>query len=100
MARQICQSCGMPLKQDKDKGTELNGDLSEKFCVHCYEGGEFIWKGATADQMRTYSMGVLTKDMHWPSFMARAATKNIPKLERWQSQKPEYNARSMSGRHR
>jgi len=29
-------------------------------------------------------MGVLTKEKHWPSFLARMATNGIPKLERWQ----------------
>ena len=99
MAKQMCQSCGMPLKTDEDKGTETNGQLSEKYCVHCYVNGEFTWQDATADQMRTFSMGVLTNEMHWPTFLARAATKNIPKLERWQDQKPAHTARSTSSRH-
>ena len=82
MARQMCQSCGMPLK-DNNRGTEANGDSSEKYCTHCYQHGDFTWKDATADQMQDYCMGILTKDKHWPSFMARMATNGIPKLERW-----------------
>lgn len=83
MARQICQSCGMPLKKDTDKGTEADGSRSQKYCQFCYKKGEFTWKDATAEQMRTYCMGILTKDRHWPSFLARLATNGIPKLERW-----------------
>jgi hypothetical protein len=82
MARQICQSCGMPLK-DNNRGTEINGDTSEKYCVHCYKKGEFTWKGANVKQMQTYCMGVLTNEKHWPAFLAHWATKKIPKLERW-----------------
>ena len=86
MARAICQSCSMPLKTDADKGTEANGTKSQKYCVHCYKNGQFTWPDATAELMQVYCMGILTKDKHMPSFLARAATKNIPKLERWQSQ--------------
>lgn len=81
MARQICQSCSMPLKPD-NRGTETNGDTSEKYCQHCYRHGDFTWKDATAGQMQIYCTGVLMKK-HWPGFMAKLMTHNIPKLERW-----------------
>lgn len=83
MARRMCQSCGMPLKKDEDKGTNADGSKSEKYCVHCFVKGKFTWPDATVEQMQTYCMGVLTKEMHWPTFMARMATNSIPKLERW-----------------
>lgn len=83
MARQMCQSCGMPLKKEEDKGTEADGTKSEKYCAHCYKRGKFTWPDATADQMQTYCMGILTKEKHWPGFMARMATNGITKLERW-----------------
>lgn len=83
MARQMCQSCGMPLKNDAQKGTEAGGSKSEKYCINCYKNGEFTWQDATAEQMQTYCMGILTKEKHWPSFVARMATNGIPKLERW-----------------
>jgi hypothetical protein len=81
MARQMCQSCGMPLK-DNNRGTEANGDTSEKYCTYCYREGEFTWKDATADQMQIYCTGILMKK-HWPGFMAKFMTHNIPKLDRW-----------------
>jgi hypothetical protein len=87
MARQICQNCGMPLSINEVKGTDRDGSLSEKYCTHCYQNGEFTWKDATAEQMQVYSMGILTKDKHWPAFLARMATNNISKLERWQKER-------------
>jgi hypothetical protein len=84
MARQMCQSCGMPLKKGSDYGTEANGDTSGKYCVHCYSDGAFTWKGATAEQMQIYCTGILMKK-HWPGFMAKLMTHNIPKLDRWKS---------------
>jgi len=78
----MCQSCGMPLKNDVDHGKEANGSLSSKYCKHCYQDGKFTWPGATVDLMQTYCMGILTKK-HWPTFAAKLATNGIPKLERW-----------------
>lgn len=37
----LCQSCGMPLGRDSDKGTEKDGSKSEEYCVHCYQQGAF-----------------------------------------------------------
>lgn len=83
MARQMCQSCGMPLKNDEQKGTEADGSKSQKYCINCYKKGEYTWKDATLEQMQTYCMGILTKEKHWPTFLARMATNGMGKLERW-----------------
>ncbi len=83
MARQMCQSCGMPLKNDEQKGTKTDGSMSEKYCINCYERGKFTWPDATLEQMQTFCMGVLTKEKHWPTFLARMATNGMSKLERW-----------------
>ncbi len=85
MARQMCQSCGMPLKNQDQKGTEKDESKSEKYCINCYKNGEFTWKDATVDQMQIFCMGILTKEKHWPTFLARMATNGIPKLERWKN---------------
>ena len=81
--RQQCQSCGMPLRDDTQKGTERDGKLSQKYCQHCYQHGEFTWKDATAEQMQIYCAGILMRQKHWPGFVTRLATSGIPKLERW-----------------
>lgn len=85
MAKVMCQSCGMPLRNEEQKGTERDGSKSDKYCINCYKNGDFTWKDATADQMQIYCMGILTKEKHWPSFLARMATNGIPKLERWKN---------------
>lgn len=78
-----CQSCGMPLKKDSDKGSEADGSLSEKYCAMCYKDGKFIYADATVEQMQVIAEGVL-QEKHWPGFLRKLATKQIPKLERWQ----------------
>ena len=37
----ICQSCGMNLERDSDKGTNQDGSKSEKYCYFCYQHGKF-----------------------------------------------------------
>lgn len=36
-----CQSCGMILVKDSDKGTESDGRKSEEHCAFCYQHGQF-----------------------------------------------------------
>ena len=39
----FCQSCGFPLKKDKQGGgTEKDGSISKKYCSMCYKNGEFL----------------------------------------------------------
>ena len=77
-----CQSCGMPLKTDNDKGTENSGALSEKFCAMCYKNGEFIDPKATVDQMQQIADEAL-RQKHWPRLLRKMAIQQIPKLDRW-----------------
>lgn len=37
-----CQSCGMILVKNSDKGTECDGSKSEEYCTFCYQKGEFV----------------------------------------------------------
>lgn len=83
MMGKMCESCGMPLKNDTIKGTKADGTKSEKYCSLCYENGQFKAPDATPEQMIEYAR----KGMHekgWPMFLAKFFTKNIPKLPRWQ----------------
>ncbi len=83
MARPMCESCGMPLK-DGNKGKEADGADSDRYCQHCYAGGEFTLPHATVDEMRQMSITGMTES-HWPRWLARLMTKNIHKLPRWQA---------------
>lgn len=46
----ICQSCGMTLSDDNDKGSEADGSISEEYCAHCYQHGDFT-KELTMEEM-------------------------------------------------
>ncbi|MBP2133486.1 hypothetical protein J2128_001440 [Methanomicrobium sp. W14] len=47
----ICQSCGMPMKNHDDFGTEKSGGKSQYFCTYCYMRGKFIEPEMTAEEM-------------------------------------------------
>ena len=46
MIERLCQSCGVHL-DDKNRGTNANGSLSDEYCFHCLQKGYF-----TADLTR------------------------------------------------
>ena len=37
-----CQSCGMTLYGDDEKGSEQDGSKSEEYCTYCYGNGAFL----------------------------------------------------------
>ena len=47
----ICQSCGMPLDNDPDKGgTNSDGSKSDKYCSYCFRNGIFT-QNISLDEM-------------------------------------------------
>lgn len=78
-----CQSCGMPLARDEQRGgTEKNDDRSKKYCSHCYQNGEFTLPDITLQEMRERVRQKLA-EFGFPRFLTRLFTRNIDKLERW-----------------
>ena len=79
----FCQSCGMPLKKDKQGGgSNADGSKSLIYCSHCYGNGEFTRPDFTARQMQELVKGKM-KEMGIPGFLVPFFTMGIPKLERW-----------------
>jgi hypothetical protein len=77
----FCQSCGMPLSRDPLGG---DGGRSAEYCSHCYRNGSFTEPHISVEQMVAKVERKL-REMHFPGFLARRFTKNIPTLRRWQS---------------
>jgi hypothetical protein len=84
-SNRICQSCGYPLKKDKQGGgTEIDGSISKKYCSMCYANGSFLTPPAidTAEKMQKFCMEQMQKSGINRIF-AWLATRPIPRLERW-----------------
>ncbi len=80
-----CQSCGMPLSKDPQKGGfESDGTKSPLYCSYCYVDGKFFNPEMTVDEMKTLAKGKM-KEMGFPGFIAGFFTKGIPGLERWKN---------------
>lgn len=50
MEMKFCQSCGMPLHQPEDFGTNIDETRNEDFCRYCYQNGNFT-QDVTMDEM-------------------------------------------------
>lgn len=83
-----CQSCGMPLSKDPQKGgTNTDGSRSTMYCSYCYEQGTFKQADWTVTQMQAF-VKTKIKEMGWfMGLFAGPFVKNIPNLERWKSKK-------------
>lgn len=46
----VCQSCGMPLTDPNEQGTERDGSPSQDYCKHCYKEGSYRYD-ATMDEL-------------------------------------------------
>jgi len=79
----ICQSCGMPLKQDpQGGGTEANGSKSELYCSYCYQGGKFTAPDFTVKEMQAFCVEKMV-EMKMPRLVAKFFVLSLPRLERW-----------------
>jgi Putative zinc ribbon domain len=81
--RDVCQSCGMPMGRDPlGGGTNADGTITPEYCSRCYRGGRFTDPDITASEMVLRVRGKL-KEMHFPGFLARRMSRDIPTLRRW-----------------
>ncbi|MDL2225857.1 helix-turn-helix domain-containing protein [Eubacteriales bacterium OttesenSCG-928-M02] len=49
----ICQSCGMTLDEEANKGSERDGDRSNTYCIHCYQDGAFTQDRTMEEQVES-----------------------------------------------
>lgn len=73
----------MPLSQDpKGGGTEVNGDLSTRYCSFCYQKGAFVDPGVTLPEFIEKLKSIMSS-MNMPAEVSDAAIATLPKLDRW-----------------
>jgi uncharacterized lipoprotein YddW (UPF0748 family) len=84
----LCQSCGMPLNSNEVRGTEVDGSLSQDYCVYCYKDGKFT-SDLTMEEMIENNLNYLDEfnndyDKKFSKDEARAEMqKFFPTLNRW-----------------
>jgi hypothetical protein len=78
-----CQSCGMPLSRDAQKGgAKANRSKSGTYCSHCYQSGEFVIPDITVTEMQARVKAKLVS-VGTPRILAALLTRRIPRLQRW-----------------
>lgn len=81
-AKQMCQSCGMPLSKDpQGGGTNAEGSKSEKYCSYCYQNGKFTFNG-TVTEFQEHCRTKMKEGGH-SGFMAWLFSRGLKRLERW-----------------
>jgi hypothetical protein len=83
----ICQSCGMPLDKDPNKGgTNLDGSKSDKYCSFCFQNGKFTDEGITLKEKVEKNIQIAVSRLNIPESKAREMAESLlPNLERWKS---------------
>jgi hypothetical protein len=80
----ICQSCGMPLQEDKYFSSNADGSPNTTYCNFCYNAGEFI-DGCNNLQEKMESCVAMATKSGMPKQRAEDMAKSIlPPLKRWQ----------------
>ena len=78
-----CQSCGMPLQNEDDFGTNENGSRNSNYCRFCFQRGRFTDDGITMEEKIEKNIEI-AKSMGMSEETARQmATMTIPRLKRW-----------------
>lgn len=78
-----CESCGMPLQDAGDPGTETDGRPSVRYCVHCYRDGAFVEPDLTLEAYIERAAPLLAAELGIPieraREMAAAFTAGLPR---------------------
>ena len=94
MEQKFCQSCGMPLTDSSQFGTNADRTPNETYCHFCFRDGTFTQK-CTMDEMIENCLNYLDEfnrdsPVQYTREQAREQMRQFfPHLKRWQSGSPE-----------
>ena len=82
MNNKLCQSCGMPITNNEQLGTNKDNSLNQDYCKYCYQDGEFIDKVSMEEYIEMCSKygcqaGMTNEEMK------EHCKKLFPTLKRW-----------------
>ena len=80
----FCQSCAMPLHDEKLYGINKDGAKNEEYCIYCYKDGKFT-SDISMEEMKNFCIQKMI-EFH-PEMTKEKATammnEAFPKLKRW-----------------
>lgn len=81
-----CQSCGMPMENPEDFGTNKDKSSNSDYCHFCFQNGKFTEPDITKEQMISRVAGFMAQLQDVERSHARKVAEYvIAKLERWQT---------------
>lgn len=84
----FCQSCGMPLDDDKLFGSYADQSPNKEYCKYCYKSGAFSRPDWDLDDMRTH----ITRKMESAGIaqeIIESVLAQLPELRRWKIKTPD-----------
>jgi hypothetical protein len=85
MENKICQSCGMPLNDEKLIATKKDGRPNQDYCIYCYKDGGFTEPDITMQEMEDVCVHYMSSTEG--GFRETDARKMmhvlLPTLDRW-----------------
>lgn len=79
-----CQSCGMPLKDGAESGTEASGEKSKEYCHYCYQNGSFTEPNITLEEFQKLNdERMKASGVNW--FIRWMGKMQLPSLKRWKN---------------
>ena len=85
MEQVFCQSCAMPMTEDKQFGFNADGSKNSDYCCYCFAEGHFA-KEETMEEMIESCIPFVLEAGVYPGKEAAQAAMNVffPTLKRWQ----------------
>ena len=81
--KNICESCGMPIRRLSDFGTRRDGSIHTEYCNYCYKKGVFTDEGISLDDKIKKNIAMAIKMGIPPEKAEIMAFSTIPRLKRW-----------------
>jgi len=84
MKETICQSCGMPLTNPEQFGTNADKSINNDYCIYCYKDGKFIDDVSMEEYIdmcsQYWEQAGMTNEQ-----MKEFCTRLFPTLKRWKN---------------
>ncbi len=84
MNKIICQSCGMPMDDPKDYGTNEDLTPNQEYCTYCFQTGEFT-SDTSMEEMIEICIPHMVKEGIEESAARSIITNLLPTLKRWKA---------------